>query len=124
VPPPRSPPSPKKRFFGQTSLGLGVVGVVAFVIFILVYEGLLLGKPGPFIACYANNCSARSRFVFNWFPAVIALACIAGGIFGFRGGAGSRLGRIGFGLAVLNGLLAVAAFIIWLSVSMELSQID
>lgn len=111
---PRAGPSSRQRDFSLSSLGLGLAGVVAFILFILVRIGRLGAKPGSFIECGAHDCGPGTPLLFDWLPFVIALAAITGAWAGYYGRQGSKVRRVGFLLAGLNGFLTVVAFLIYL----------
>ncbi len=87
------------------------MGVVAFILFILVRYGWVGTGPHTFVVCH---CGAGTGLLFDWLPAVIGFAAVAGGSAATFGREGSTLRRVGARLAVLNVLLALPAFLIWL----------
>ncbi len=105
----------KRKAFSLGSFGLGLVGVVAFILFVLVRYGWVGTEPGTFVVCNAQDCSAGTGFLFDWLPAVIAFAAVAGGLAATFGRKGSTLRRVGAYLAVLNVFLALAALMIWVA---------
>jgi hypothetical protein len=105
-------PPRQERDFSLASFGLGVAGVVAFILFILVRY--------RWVECDALKCGPKpGSLLFDWLPGVIAFAAVAGALVGFFGREGSRVRRVGFGLAVLNVLLALLAFAIWVEWGIE-----
>ena len=98
-------PPRKQKDFSLASFGLGLAGICTFILFVLVRYS--------WVECDALECGPKPGLLFDWLPGVIAFAAIAGGLAGFFGREGSRVRRVGFGLAVLNVLLALLAFAIW-----------
>ncbi len=105
------PPPRKKKDFSLGSFVLGLVGVAAFILFILVRYGGVGIRPGPLNACPCGG----AEFLFDWLPAVIAFAAVVGALAATFGRKGRRLRRVGARLALLNVFLALAAWLIWLA---------
>lgn len=101
----------------MASFGLGLVGVSAFVSFVLIPHGVIGASPGVEVA---------GHHFFDWLPALIAFAGVAGAALGLVDALNderSSLGRIGRVLAVLNVCLALVAFFFWVFVIAKINDV-